>query len=110
MEGRRQAMVPPESVLGWQEKCENVYSQRLPLGQGWWALTGNKPRPMSQSFSWGWQPSLSGTPNTPPHHSTSRLLNTLPHLSLSGMPAQVCQGHAGPVKIREDVCPAYRAF
>lgn len=90
-------------------RCKNVYSQRLPLGQGWLALTGNKPRPMSQSFSSGWQPSLSGTPTTrslTPPTSTSPLLNTLPHLSLSGTPARGCQGQVGPVKVREDVCPA----
>lgn len=100
-------------LSSYLSRCENVYSQRLPLGQGWPALTGNKPRPMSQSFSWGWQPSLSGTPTTPsltPPTSTSPLLDTLPHLSLSGMPARGCQGQAGPVKMREDVCPAYRAF
>lgn len=49
-------------------------------------------------------------PSLPRTTSTSPLLDTLPHLSLSGMPAQGGQGQAGPVKMREDVCPAYRAF
>lgn len=42
--------------------------------------------------------------------SSSSVFDTLPHLSLSGMPARGGQGQAGPVKMREDVCPADRAF
>lgn len=84
-----------------------------PMGQRWLVLTGSKPRPMSQSFSSGWQPSLSGTPTTAslaPPTSTTPLLDTLPHLSLSGTPAQGCQGQVGPAKMREDVCPVSRTF
>lgn len=49
-------------------------------------------------------------PSLPITTSTSPRLDTLPHLSLSGMPVQGSQGQACPVKIREDVCPAYRVF
>ncbi|CAB1446341.1 unnamed protein product [Pleuronectes platessa] len=114
----------PSSYLS---RCENVDPQRLLLGQGWPAPTGNRPSAVSQSFSEGvaaippslalslslpgtptlsLTPSLPPPPTPPPPHS----LSTLPHLSLSGMPAQGRQGQAGPVKRREDVCPAYGAF
>lgn len=45
------------------------------------------------------------SPNSYPHLS-SPLLDTLPHLSLPGTPARGSRGQVGPVKRREDVCPA----
>lgn len=96
-------------LSSYLSRCENVYSQRLPLGKGWPPLTGNKPRPMSQSFSL----EVAAIPlwDSQPHHPsllppTSPLLDTLPHLSLSGKPARGCQGQAGSVKMKRGCLPS----
>lgn len=80
-------------LSSYLSRCENVYSQRLPLGQGWPVLTGNKPRPMSQSFSWGGShPSL----GLPPSHSPSYLhLPTPRHTASSVTVRYACAGRPG---------------
>lgn len=59
----------------------------------------------------GSRPSL-GLPSTPslPPPPLPCSSTTLPHLSLSGMPARGRWGQAGPVEKRKDVCPAPRVF
>lgn len=88
-------------------RCENVYSQRLPPGQG----VANTDWQQAEASESEFLPGVAAIPSLGLPHplpsTPSHLLDTLPHLSLSGMPAQGCQGQSGPVENERGCLPSF---
>lgn len=88
----------PQIVFSWMDGGRRRWaafpglSCYLPLGRGRLDLTGKKPMTVSQSFSLGWPPSLSGTPTSaspPPWYTASSV--TVRH-ACTGLPGSCWPG------------------